>query len=270
MEASCNCNCGTDAEKHDDGCGDGENSKVGPDFGVNNLHSSFSLGLSDCLEDLEELSSGTESVNSLLVKSIIVHLNKILPAHILELISVLVQSQTAQPTGNITQELEIGRIFWGLGAATSTTRRSTTSLRVVREVTFVTSHDAIVAHVKSIHVCTQHASIISRKVAVVLSHRQIHVGAGRTRDGNARRARTGATSLEGSELLGLQESGLLGAQDLAEFVGHKNVHVLLLLLLLILGLAFGRACAAELLDIIKLDTVVDSRESGQLHGGSVG
>lgn len=217
---------------------------------------------------LEELSSGTESINSLLVESIIVHLDKILPAHVLELISVLMQSQTTQPTGNITQELEVGRIFWGLRAATSSTRRSTTSLRVVREVTFVTSHDAKIAHVKSIHVCTQHASIISRKVTVVLGHRQVHVGAGRTRNGNARRARTRAASLEGSELLGLQESGLLGAQDLAEFVGHKNVHVLLLLL--ILGLAFGRACSAELLDIIELDTVVDSGQSGQLHSCSVG
>ncbi|KAG9966610.1 SAM domain-containing protein, partial [Aureobasidium melanogenum] len=97
----------------------------------------------------------------------------------------------------------------------------------------------------------------------------VHVRTRRTGDGNTGRAWTRtATLLEGSELLSLQGSSLLRSQDLTEFVGHKDVHVLLLLLR-VLRLTLIGACAAELLDVVKLDAVVDGRESGQLHGSSI-
>ena len=107
---------------------------------MDRLHLSFGLSFSDSLKDLfivsqlntnnriqinsylEKLSSSTESIDSLLVKSIVIKLDKILPAHIFELIGVLVQSQTTQPAGNVAQKLQICRILWGLGTATSTTR----------------------------------------------------------------------------------------------------------------------------------------------------
>jgi len=217
---------------------------------------------------LEKLSSSTKSIHALLVEGIIVKLNKILPTHILELVGVLVQSQATQPAGDIAQQLEISRILRRLRAAASTTRRPATSFRVVRKVTLVTTH-AEVAHAESIHVCIQHASIIGGKETIVLSHGEVvHVGARRARDGDSRRAGTRAASLESSELLGLKSSSLLRTQDLAKFVGHEDVHVLLLLVLE-LRLTLRRACSAELLDIIKLDTVVDSGESGELHGSGV-
>ena len=77
------------------------------------------------MTDLQHLPPSTQSIDTASLEACVVQLDELLPLQVLEVVGLLVQTETAKPVGDVLEKSGVGGVLRGLGAATTTTGRAT-------------------------------------------------------------------------------------------------------------------------------------------------
>lgn len=177
----------------------------------------------DLLKDLQHLAASSEGVDTPILQSLLIKLDKLSPVHVLEVVGVLVESQAAEPAGDVLQEAGVGWVLRGLRAAASTTRGATSHLAVVREIALV-ARSSESTDVEGTHAVVEERghAIIGGQEPVVLRGGKASGAEARASHGDARRARARSATSKARELAALHSQDLLTAQNLTMLVDHDN------------------------------------------------